>query len=141
MVATAWLLVASEIGSVQSWPATQNCSAGSVTSIQGWHTSTASSQLPIPTQGFPACELHVPPAQVSAPLQKAPSLHATLFGLCVQVPKPLHASVVQGCESEVQGVPGPAWESAGQALDAPVQFSAGSHEPPETRHTNPVPAN
>jgi len=47
-----------------------------------------------PGHGSPECT-HDPPLQVSTPLQKSPSSQDTVLFRCVQVPAPLHTSVVQ----------------------------------------------
>src|SRR6185369_3023518 len=58
-----------------------------------------------PVHGSPACWEQVPPLQVSAPLQKTPSLQDTaLFG-CEQLPLPSQTSLVQPFASVVQTVP------------------------------------
>jgi hypothetical protein len=53
---------------------------------------------------------------VSVPLQKAPSSHgAVLFG-CVQVPLPLHTSLVQTLPSLVHAEPDDALQSSAASL-------------------------
>src|SRR6185369_1378398 len=62
-------------------------------------------QIPPPMHGSPAWLLHVPPAQVSGPLQNRPSLHGAVLLLCTQVPAPLHSSSVQTLPSVVHADP------------------------------------
>ena len=76
---------------------------------------TAAHSVP-PAQGSPAWTLQLPPPQVSAPLQKRPSLQdAVLFG-CPQEPDPLHWSFVQPLPSSVQVVPDGAKQSSAVSL-------------------------
>lgn len=64
-------------------------------------------------QGLLSLQLSAVPAaqapfwHVSAPLQTLPSLHDVplAFAVCVQVPAPLHTSLVQALPSSVQAVP------------------------------------
>ena len=55
----------------------------------------------------------------------------------VQVPLPLHTSVVHALPSSVQAVPFDWNPSAGQELLDPVHVSAASHSPAGARHTDP----
>ena len=48
---------------------------------------------------------------------------------------PSHSSRLHGLPSDVQAVPASVFASAGQLGPFPGQFSAGSHSPPEGRHT------
>src|SRR5205823_3926309 len=48
---------------------------------------------------------------------------------------PSHSSVLHGLPSSVHAVPAALFASAGQLALDPVQFSAGSHSPPDGRQT------
>src|SRR5688572_20017019 len=72
-------------------PHSPNVSAGQcVASAHPVQTEVASSQVVGAMQGSPACTEHVPPPQVSRPLQNRPSSHESALGSCSQVPSTSH---------------------------------------------------
>jgi hypothetical protein len=85
--------------------------------------------------------LHVPPEQVSEPLQNVPSSHGAELFVWMHVPEPSHRSSVQTLESLEHGVVLLARASAGHVADPPVQTSAASHSAAASRQTTVVEAN
>src|SRR6185369_1545040 len=118
--------VARPTDTVQLRPTKQLCVAGSVSCAHASHEAVPSTHAVPVRHGSPACRLHEPPEQVSAPVQKRPSVHGSEFGLWVQMPAPSQTSVVQTSESSVHEVPSSSTESAGQPAAVPVQVSVGS---------------
>ena len=84
------------------------------------------------------------PVQVSATSQRSVAARQVMPALpagCWQrALDPLHWSPVQTLPSLVQAVPAGNFESRGHSPEEPVQTSAGSHSPPDDRHSVPAPA-
>lgn len=67
--------------------------------VQPTQVSSAASQTVPARQGeTPSCTLHVPPPQVSPPLQSTPSSQLPEFGVCMQ-PESVQRSSVQALPS------------------------------------------
>jgi len=88
-------------------------------------------QIPPPMHGSPAWLLHVPPAQVSGPLQNRPSLHGAVLLLCTQVPAPLHSSSVQTLPSVVHADPRSSLQVSAASLHESWQTLPPVHGSPE----------
>src|SRR5205085_1030339 len=123
-------------GTVQFLPTKQLCVAGKVSWAHGSHEPVPSTQAVPVRHGSPACSLQVPPAHVSAPVQKRSSVQGSVFGSWVHAPRPSQTSVVQTSESSAQPAPSSARASLGQAGPVPVQTSAKSQSASAAaRHT------
>jgi hypothetical protein len=112
---------------LQNWPSVQALPSGSGAVQESLPSLQDSEQSPSPSgggQGLPAWIAQLPPLQVSAPLQKRPSLQEAELLAWMQAPLPLHWSVVQGLPSLAQAVP-----AASKQLFAP-SLQALAHSPP-----------
>jgi hypothetical protein len=79
------------------------------------------------------CPKQKPARQVSPPVQSLPSSHGSEFGVAMQMPSALHASVVQEFESALQGVPmgsGSPWHTVPMQSSFDVQSLPSSHVDP-----------
>lgn len=78
----------------------ENWSAGHSPSFAHAQVDEASLHMLAPLgHGLPACVAHVPPAQVSAPLQNTPSLHGSVLFVVAHPVAGLHTSSVQRTSS------------------------------------------
>src|SRR5262249_18373324 len=83
-----------------------------------------------PAQGSPAWAAQLPPLQVSAPLQNRPSSQGAVLLGCVQVPAPLHWSLVQPLPSSVHAVPDGAKQLSAASLQADAHSAPPAHGSP-----------
>src|SRR5262245_28310140 len=86
---------------VQGFPSLEQAAVAGSTQL--WAASLhVCGQMGPPAHGLPACVLHAPPLQVSAPLQNSPSLQGAVLLVWTHAPAALQWSSVHGLPSLVQ---------------------------------------
>src|SRR5438046_2610848 len=110
---------------VQFSATSQAPDTGRHSTVAGWNASAGHTVL-VPVQ-FSATSQEPAAGRQTAPAFPAACWQASL--------DPSHSSVLHGLPSSVHAVPAALFASAGQLALDPVQFSAGSHSPPDGRQT------